>query len=83
MKLRTYLILSYLALIVILSAGAWFIDARVMGDLTKTSIRLADQAVSDVTSRRTCNIRIASSPAWANTSSRTRPKTWPGNWPIS
>jgi len=50
MRLRTYLILSYLALIVILSAGAWFIDAHVMGELTKSSIKIADQAVSNVTS---------------------------------
>ncbi|MBU4231118.1 MAG: HAMP domain-containing protein [Desulfobacterales bacterium] len=49
MRLRTYLILSYVALIVILFGGAWFIDARVMGDLTKNSIRIADQAVTSVT----------------------------------
>jgi class 3 adenylate cyclase/HAMP domain-containing protein len=50
MRLRTYLILSYLALIVILFVGAWFIDAHVMGELTKSSIKIADQAVSNVTS---------------------------------
>ena len=50
MRLRTYLILSYLALIVILSAGAWFIDAHVMGEVTKSAIKIADQAVSNVTS---------------------------------
>lgn len=49
MRLRTYLILSYVALIVILFVGAWFIDAHVMGELTKSSIRIADQAVSNVT----------------------------------
>ncbi|MDO9070717.1 MAG: hypothetical protein Q7V36_04285, partial [Deltaproteobacteria bacterium] len=49
MRLRTYLILSYVALIVILSVGAWSIDAHVMGNLTKSSIRIADQAVSNVT----------------------------------
>jgi class 3 adenylate cyclase/HAMP domain-containing protein len=49
MRLRTYLILSYLALIVILSAGAWFIDAHVMGEVTKSAIKIADQAVSNVT----------------------------------
>ena len=50
MRLRTYLILSYLALIVILSGGAWFIDAYVMGEVTKSAIKIADQAVSNVTS---------------------------------
>jgi class 3 adenylate cyclase/HAMP domain-containing protein len=49
MRLRTYLILSYLALIAILFAGAWFIDAHVMGELTKTAIRIADRAVGQVT----------------------------------
>ena len=50
MRLRTYLILSYLALIVILFGGAWFIDAYVMGEVTKSAIKIADQAVSNVTS---------------------------------
>jgi class 3 adenylate cyclase/HAMP domain-containing protein len=50
MRLRTYLILSYLALIVILSGGAWFIDAHVMGEITKSAIKIADQAVGNVTS---------------------------------
>ena len=49
MRLRTYLILSYVALIVILFVGGWFIDAHVMGNLTKSSISIADQAVSNVT----------------------------------
>ena len=49
MRLRTYLILSYLALIAILFVGAWFIDAHVMGNLTQSSIRIADQAVNNVT----------------------------------
>src|SRR5665811_8064 len=49
MRLRTYLILSYLALIVILFVGAWFIDAHVMGELTKSAIKIADQAVNQVT----------------------------------
>ena len=49
MRLRTYLILSYLALIAILFVGARFINAHVMGNLTKSSIRIADQAVSNVT----------------------------------
>jgi hypothetical protein len=49
MRLRTYLILSYLALVVILSVGAWLIDAHVMGELTKSAIRIADQAVNQVT----------------------------------
>jgi class 3 adenylate cyclase/HAMP domain-containing protein len=49
MRLRTYLILSYLALITILFIGAWFIDAHVMGELTKSSIKIADQAVNQVT----------------------------------
>ncbi len=82
MRLRTYLILSYLALIAILFVGAWFIDAHVLGELTKSAIHIADQAVSHGDRRRMCSIRIESSPRWANTSSRTRPKTWPGNWPF-
>lgn len=49
MRLRTYLILSYLALIAILSVGAWFIDTHVLGELTKSAIQIADQAVSNVT----------------------------------
>ena len=49
MRLRTYLILSYLALIGILFVGAWFIDAHVLGELTKSAIKIADQAVNDVT----------------------------------
>jgi class 3 adenylate cyclase/HAMP domain-containing protein len=49
MRLRTYLILSYLALIALLFAGAWFIDARVLGELTKRAINIADRAVSQVT----------------------------------
>jgi class 3 adenylate cyclase/HAMP domain-containing protein len=49
MKLRTYLILSYLALIAILSVGAWCIDDYVMRDVNRTAIRIADQAVSQVT----------------------------------
>ena len=38
MRLRTYLILSYLALIVILFVGAWLINAHVMGEVTKLSL---------------------------------------------
>jgi class 3 adenylate cyclase/HAMP domain-containing protein len=49
MKLRTYLLLSYLTIIVILGAGAWFIDGYVMQDLTRSAINIADQAVSRVT----------------------------------
>ena len=49
MKLRTYLILSYVALIVILSVGAWCIDDYVMADFNKSAIRIADRAVNQVT----------------------------------
>ncbi len=49
MRLRTYLILSYLALIAILVVGAWLIDAQVLGELSKSSIKIADQAVGHVT----------------------------------
>src|SRR3989339_777265 len=49
MRLRTYLILSYLALIAILFVGAWFIDAHVLGELTESAIKIADQAVGRVT----------------------------------
>jgi len=49
MKLRTYLVLSYLALIAILLVGAWVIDDYVMRDVSKTAIRIADQAVNQVT----------------------------------
>ena len=48
MRLRTYLILSYLALIAILGAGAWFINSHVLGELTKSAIKIADQAVNQV-----------------------------------
>jgi class 3 adenylate cyclase/HAMP domain-containing protein len=49
MKLRTYLLLSYLALIAILGVGAWFIDEYVMEDLTKNAINIADRAVNQLT----------------------------------
>jgi class 3 adenylate cyclase/HAMP domain-containing protein len=49
MKLRTYLLLSYLALIAILSVGAWFIDGSVMRDLTKHAIHIADGAINQLT----------------------------------
>jgi class 3 adenylate cyclase len=49
MKLRSYLLLSYLALIVILGVGAWLIDVHVTRDLTKSALKIADQAVSQVT----------------------------------
>ncbi len=49
MRLRTYLILSYLALIAMLVVGAWLIDARVLGELSKSTIKIADQAVGHVT----------------------------------
>jgi class 3 adenylate cyclase/HAMP domain-containing protein len=49
MRLRTYLILSYLALIALLVVGAWVIDARVLGELSKSAIKIADQAVGHVT----------------------------------
>ena len=49
MRLRTYLILSYLTLIVILGAGGWLLDAHVLSELTKSSIKIADQSVSQVT----------------------------------
>jgi class 3 adenylate cyclase/HAMP domain-containing protein len=49
MKLRTYLLLSYLALIIILGIGAWLIDDYVLNDLTKSAIKIADRAVSQVT----------------------------------
>ena len=38
-----------MALIFILFVGGWFIDVHVMGNLTRSSIRIADQAVSNVT----------------------------------
>jgi class 3 adenylate cyclase len=49
MRLRTYLILSYLALIAILFVGAWFIDAYVLGELNKNAMKIAGQAVNEVT----------------------------------
>jgi class 3 adenylate cyclase len=49
MKLRTYLLLSYLALVAVLGVGAWLIDAYVMSDLTRSAMKIADQAVSQVT----------------------------------
>jgi class 3 adenylate cyclase/HAMP domain-containing protein len=49
MRLRTYLILSYLALVAMLVVGAWVIDARVLGELSKSAIKIADQALGHVT----------------------------------
>jgi class 3 adenylate cyclase len=49
MKLRTYLLLSYLTLVVVLAVGAWLIDVYVMRDLTRSAVKIADQAVSQVT----------------------------------
>ncbi|MFA5110312.1 MAG: hypothetical protein WC443_02795, partial [Desulfobaccales bacterium] len=49
MRLRSYLILSYLALIAMLGVGAWCIDVFVMHDLTRHAINIADQAVNKVT----------------------------------
>jgi class 3 adenylate cyclase/HAMP domain-containing protein len=49
MRLRTYLVLSYLALIAILFAGGWLIDDYVMRDIHQTAIRIADQAINQVT----------------------------------
>ncbi|MGA9753860.1 MAG: adenylate/guanylate cyclase domain-containing protein [Desulfobaccales bacterium] len=49
MRLRTYMIMSYLALIAILIVGAWFINAHVLGGLTKSAIKIADQALNNVT----------------------------------
>ncbi|MGO9580182.1 MAG: adenylate/guanylate cyclase domain-containing protein [Desulfobaccales bacterium] len=49
MRLRTYLILSYLALIAIFFVGGWFINAHVMGELNKSAIKIADRAVNQVT----------------------------------
>jgi class 3 adenylate cyclase/HAMP domain-containing protein len=49
MRLRTYLILSYLALIILLVVGAWAIDARVLSELSRSAIKIADQAVGHVT----------------------------------
>jgi class 3 adenylate cyclase len=56
MKLRTYLLLSYLALIVLLGIGAWLIDDYAMHDLTKSAVTVADRAVSQVTA---ANVRHA------------------------
>jgi class 3 adenylate cyclase len=49
MRLRTYLILSYLALIVILVLGMWGIAKRVLGSLTEKTLASADSAVKQVT----------------------------------
>ncbi|MCK9375817.1 MAG: hypothetical protein M0P73_06685 [Syntrophobacterales bacterium] len=54
MRLRSYLILSYLALIAILGVGAWCIDGYVMHDITRHAINIADQALNNVT---TANIQ--------------------------
>ena len=47
MRLRTYLILSYLALIVILFAGAWFIDAHTIEERSELSapVRIAGEHI--------------------------------------
>ncbi len=49
MRLRSYLILSYLGLIAILGVGAWCIDDYAMHDLTRHAINIADQAINNVT----------------------------------
>jgi class 3 adenylate cyclase/HAMP domain-containing protein len=49
MRLRTYLILSYLALIAIFGVGGWFLNVHVLSEVTKNSIKIADQAVNQVT----------------------------------
>ena len=56
MRMRTYLILSYLAIIFLLLSGVWFVDTYVMDDLYKDAIRIADQSVNRVTE---ANVRFS------------------------
>jgi class 3 adenylate cyclase len=49
MRLRTYLILSYLALIAILTLGMWVVAARLLDRLAKNNLATADSAVKQVT----------------------------------
>ncbi len=49
MRLRTYLVFSYLVLIVIMSVGMWAIFERFMNRLTDRTLEIADTSVRQVT----------------------------------
>jgi len=56
MRLRTYLVLSYLAVILVMSVGMWAIFDRFMERLTSRTLALADTAADNVTA---ANGRVA------------------------
>jgi class 3 adenylate cyclase len=56
MRLRTYLVLSYLAVILVMSVGMWAIFDRFMDRLTSRTLTLADTAANNVTA---ANGRVA------------------------
>jgi len=45
MSIRTYLILSYIVLILLLTLGMWFVAKRFMTELTVQTLRIADALV--------------------------------------
>lgn len=53
MSIRTYLMISYLTLILLLTAGMWTIADRFLGEYSVHSLSLADTAVKNVTAANT------------------------------
>jgi len=49
MRLRSYLVISYLTVILVMSVGMWAIFDRFMGRLTSRTLTLADTAANNVT----------------------------------
>ncbi len=49
MTVRTYLILSYIVLILLMTLGMWFVAHRFMTELTVQTLRIADASVQQVT----------------------------------
>ncbi|MHB9074528.1 MAG: adenylate/guanylate cyclase domain-containing protein [Desulfobaccales bacterium] len=49
MSVRTYLILSYIVLILLLTLGMWFVAHRFMTELTVQTLHIADASVQQVT----------------------------------
>jgi hypothetical protein len=56
MRLRTYLVISYLTVILVMSVGMWAIFDRFMDRLTSRTLSLADTAANNVTA---ANGRVA------------------------
>jgi len=49
MTVRTYLLLSYIVLILLLTFGMWFVANRIMNELTMQTVHIADSSVQQVT----------------------------------